>query len=46
MVDMAAMQARAYLDASGRGERDLAEVAARAQRNGAIESVRGARRAT
>jgi acetyl-CoA acetyltransferase len=34
MVDMAAMQARAYLDASGRGEEELAEVAARAQRNG------------
>ena len=34
MVDMAALQARAYLDASGRDEEDLAEVAARAQRNG------------
>ena len=34
MVDMSAMQARAYLDASGRDEGDLAEVAARAQRNG------------
>jgi acetyl-CoA acetyltransferase len=34
MVDMSALQARAYLDASGRGEDDLAEVAARAQRNG------------
>src|SRR3954451_1554371 len=34
MVDMAAMQARAYLDASGHDDRDLAEVAARAQRNG------------
>jgi acetyl-CoA acetyltransferase len=34
MVDVAALQARAYLDASGRGEEDLAEVAARAQRNG------------
>src|SRR5262245_54635917 len=34
MVDMAALQARAYLDASGRDEADLAEVAARAQRNG------------
>jgi len=33
MVDMAALQARAYLDASGRDEEDLAEVAARAQRN-------------
>jgi acetyl-CoA acetyltransferase len=33
MVDMAALQACAYLDASGRDERDLAEVAARAQRN-------------
>jgi acetyl-CoA acetyltransferase len=36
MVDMAALQARAYLDASGREEDDLAEVAARAQRNGAF----------
>jgi acetyl-CoA acetyltransferase len=34
MVDMAAMQARTYLDASGHDESDLAEVAARAQRNG------------
>ena len=34
MVDMAAMQARAYLDASGATESDLAEVAARSQRNG------------
>ena len=34
MVDMAALQARAYLDASGRDEAELAEVAARAQRNG------------
>src|SRR5690349_186509 len=34
MVDMSAMQARAYLDASGRDEEELAEVAARAQRNG------------
>jgi acetyl-CoA acetyltransferase len=34
MVDMAAMQARAYLEESGREEGDLAEVAARAQRNG------------
>ncbi|MGH8978470.1 MAG: thiolase domain-containing protein [Acidimicrobiia bacterium] len=33
MVDMAALQARAYLDANGRDESDLAEVAARAQRN-------------
>jgi acetyl-CoA acetyltransferase len=33
MVDMAALQASAYLDASGRSEKDLAEVAARAQRN-------------
>src|SRR5262249_50134266 len=33
MVDLAALQARAYLDASGRDERDLAEVAARSQRN-------------
>jgi acetyl-CoA acetyltransferase len=36
MVDMAALQARAYLDASGRDEDDLAKVAARAQRNGAF----------
>jgi acetyl-CoA acetyltransferase len=34
MPDMAALQARAYLEESGRDERDLAEVAARAQRNG------------
>ena len=34
MVDVAAMQARAYLEESGRSEDDLAEVAARAQRNG------------
>jgi acetyl-CoA acetyltransferase len=34
MVDMAALQARAYLEESGRPEADLAEVAARAQRNG------------
>jgi acetyl-CoA acetyltransferase len=33
MVDMAALQASAYLEASGRTEKDLAEVAARAQRN-------------
>jgi acetyl-CoA acetyltransferase len=33
MVDMAALQASAYLEASGRSEKDLAEVAARAQRN-------------
>lgn len=33
--DMAALQARAYLEHSGKSERDLAEVAARAQRNGA-----------
>jgi acetyl-CoA acetyltransferase len=33
MVDMAALQARAYLEASGRDEQDLAEVAARSQRN-------------
>ena len=33
MVDMAALQASAYLDASGRSEKDLAEVAARSQRN-------------
>ena len=34
MVDMAALQARAFLEASGRTDEDLAEVAARAQRNG------------
>ena len=34
MVDMAALQARAYLEESGRSNEDLAEVAARAQRNG------------
>ena len=34
MVDVSAMQARAYLDASGRDDQELAEVAARAQRNG------------
>ena len=34
MVDVAALQARAYLEESGRSEEDLAEVAARAQRNG------------
>src|SRR3954464_15062199 len=33
MVDMAALQASAYLDASGRSEKDLAEVAARSQRD-------------
>ena len=33
MVDMAGLQARAYLDASGKDERDLAEVAARSQRD-------------
>jgi acetyl-CoA acetyltransferase len=33
MVDLAALQARAYLEASGRDEADLAEVAARSQRN-------------
>jgi acetyl-CoA acetyltransferase len=33
MVDMAALQADAYLTASGRSERDLAEVAARSLRN-------------
>ena len=32
MVDMAALQASAYLEASGRTEADLAEVAARSQR--------------
>ncbi len=34
MVDVAALQASAYLEASGHTEKDLAEVAARAQRNG------------
>ena len=34
MFDLAAMQARCYLEESGHTERDLAEVAARAQRNG------------
>ena len=33
MVDMAALQARAFMDATDRDEKDLAEVAARAQRN-------------
>jgi acetyl-CoA acetyltransferase len=33
MVDMAALQARAYLEATGRTGDDLAEVAARSQRN-------------
>jgi acetyl-CoA acetyltransferase len=33
MVDMAALQARAYLEATGRSDDDLAEVAARSQRN-------------
>jgi acetyl-CoA acetyltransferase len=33
MVDLAALQASAYLESSGREERDLAEVAARSQRN-------------
>jgi acetyl-CoA acetyltransferase len=32
MVDMAALQAREHLEATGRGERDLAEVAARSLR--------------
>jgi acetyl-CoA acetyltransferase len=35
MVDMAALQADAYLTSSGRSERDLAEVAARSLRNAA-----------
>jgi acetyl-CoA acetyltransferase len=34
MIDLAALQARCYLEETGRDERDLAEVAARAQRNG------------
>jgi acetyl-CoA acetyltransferase len=34
-TDMAALSARAYLDRTGKSARDLAEVAARAQRNGA-----------
>jgi acetyl-CoA acetyltransferase len=33
MVDMAALQASAYLEASGRSDKDLAEVAARSQRD-------------
>ncbi len=33
MVDLAALQARAYLDSSGRSERDLAEVVAQAMRS-------------
>lgn len=33
MVDMAALQASSYLEASGRSEKDLAEVAARSQRD-------------
>src|SRR6266436_8640853 len=33
MVDMAALQASAFLDADGATEKDLAEVAARSQRN-------------
>jgi acetyl-CoA acetyltransferase len=33
--DMAALQARAYLERTGKSDRDLAEVAARARRNGA-----------
>jgi acetyl-CoA acetyltransferase len=33
MVDMAALQASAYLEASGKTDKDLAEVAARSQRN-------------
>ena len=45
MVDMAALQARAYLEESGRDDDELAEVAARAQRNGTVESrTRSARR--
>jgi acetyl-CoA acetyltransferase len=35
MSDMAGLSARAYLDRTGKTERDLVEVAARAQRNGA-----------
>ncbi len=34
MTDMAALQARAFMHRTGTSERDLAEVAARAQRNG------------
>ncbi len=33
MIDMAALQARAYLEQSGHTERDLAEIAARSQRD-------------
>ena len=35
MTDMAGLAARAYLERTGKSERDLVEVAARAQRNGA-----------
>src|SRR5215212_1910090 len=38
MVDMAALQASAYLEASGRTEKDLAEVAARSQRDAQANS--------
>ena len=34
MVDLAALQARSYMEESGRDEKDLAQVAARAQQNG------------
>ena len=44
MVDMAALQADAYIAASGRTERDLAEVAARSLRNAQGEPARGGRR--
>jgi acetyl-CoA acetyltransferase len=39
MVDMAGLQARAYLDASGKSDKDLAEVAARAQRDGLANPI-------
>ena len=38
-VDMAGLQARAYLEASGKSDKDLAEVAARAQRDGLSNPV-------
>jgi acetyl-CoA acetyltransferase len=43
MVDMAALQASAYLEASGRSDKDLAEVAARSQRN-ALNNVNAVRK--
>ncbi len=43
MVDLAALQARAFLEASGCTERDLAEVAARSQQN-AMQNPQAVRR--